>query len=281
MTSSLGDRQKGYEAVADYRLIRRMPVVIRMDGCNFHRWCRHLEKPCDARFQECMEYATYVLCNKVTGCRLGYVQSDEISLLLVDYQSHGTESWYNYRLSKMTSIAASMCTVSFNEMAAVVLPRHLHKRGPAMFDARAFNVPSDDIANYFLWRQRDCERNSIQGLAQAHFSVKQIRGKNGTQLQDMLMEEHGINWNDVPVRQKRGVAFYKVGITAIASEDPHSKEAIRNKWVRDYDMPIVSKNREYVDRWLDAEPVYRKFEGKMPDAPSVCESLDLYKDTHL
>ncbi|MBD3260321.1 MAG: hypothetical protein GF334_01365 [Candidatus Altiarchaeales archaeon] len=248
---------KRYEAVPQRYLTRRVPVVIRLDACHFHTWCRGLEKPFDDRLVECMASATHSLCTKISGCRFAYTQSDEISLLLTDYASIDTEPWFGYRLEKILSVAASICTAQFNHAVRHNFPVELYsKKEYATFDARAFNIPADDVCNYFLWRQRDCERNSLQGLAQSYFSHKALHKKNSSQLQDMLMEEKGVNWNDLPTHLKRGTAFYR---TEVAVEASWSEGVTRKSvWVRDSEIPIFSKDRNYIENWVEPEPQLRE-----------------------
>ena len=108
---SLGDRMKGYESVPRARLIPRMPVLLRLDGKAFHTLTRGMDKPVDARFQKCMWEAARRLCSEVQGCQVAYVQSDEITLLLIDYQTLTTDRWFDYDLQKMCSVAAGFASV--------------------------------------------------------------------------------------------------------------------------------------------------------------------------
>lgn len=199
MTTGIGKRFERYESVADHYLTRRTPVIGRLDGRAFHTLTRYCEKPFDAGFNAAMIETTYALCKEIQGCKLGYTQSDEISLLLIDYEDINTEPWFNYRLNKMLSIAASLASTTFS-----------HAFGKWVeFDARFFNVPENDVCNYFLFRQRDAERNSLNMLAQANYSHKQLQNKNSMQIHEMLHEK-GINWNDCPAIQKRGAVVHYV-----------------------------------------------------------------------
>jgi tRNA(His) guanylyltransferase len=251
----LGDRMKEYEKACERYLTRRIPLVLRVDGSCFHTWTRGLERPYDNNLRACMEYAAYSVCTEVSGARFAYTQSDEISILVIDYQSVNTEPWFSYRGNKVESVAASICTAGFNTAALTYLPEHVKKKGFAIFDARAFNVPKEDVLGCFLWRQRDCEKNSISSLAQAHFSHKELHGKNSSDKQDMLMLQKGVNWNDVPTHYKRGTALYKVQVVSPNPVNPDGPEVARSKWVVDHEMPIITKDRPYVERWLDPETV--------------------------
>jgi tRNA(His) 5'-end guanylyltransferase len=258
---SLGDHMKIHEQAAERYLVRRVPLLLRLDGNCFHSWTHGLERPFDNNLRLCMEYAAYSVCKEISGARFAYTQSDEISILVIDYQDFNTEPWFNYRGNKVESVAASMCTAGFNTVALKYLPEHVKRKGFAFFDARAFNVPKEDVSNYFLWRQRDCEKNSVSSLAQAHFSHKELHGKNGNEMQDMLMLQKSINWNDVRTRYKRGTALYKIQIVSPNPMDPAGPEVIRNKWVADYEMPIITQDRLYVERWLAADPVPQVMPG--------------------
>jgi tRNA(His) guanylyltransferase len=255
---SLGDRMKMYEQISNRFLVKKIPILIRIDGKSFHKWTKGLERPFDVKLKSCMRYATYKLCKDICGARFGYTQSDEISILIIDYQDIKSESWFNYKANKIESISASICTASFNKVCSDILSEHFKRRGPAIFDARAWNLPVEEVSNYILWRERDCERNSISMLAQSYFSHKELMRKKNSEKQNMLMCLKNINWNDIPTEYKRGTSLYKVKKRVKSSQG----EAIRNVWVIDKEMPIISKNRNYVERWLKIEPTYNFFSSK-------------------
>lgn len=250
IADKLGDRMKEYyENRSKTYLTRRTPVIIRIDGCHFHTFCRGLKKPFDSIFIKTMQLTTKELCENIQGCKLGYVESDEISLLLTDYDTLQTDAWFNYSVQKICSVAASMTALYFNrnwkrciEEAKNELSYYtlLTKRANlgAYFDARAFNIPIEEVTNYFIWRQNDATRNSIQGLAQANFSQKQIQSLNNSQLQDKLHEEKGINWNDCKTVEKRGSCLIHCFDETIN----------RSKWVIDTEIPIFSQDRNYVEK---------------------------------
>jgi tRNA(His) 5'-end guanylyltransferase len=173
------------------------------------------------------------------GSLIGYTQSDEISILLQDWATHTTERWFDYNVQKMVSIAASVATATFNSVY-----KHPKKNDIALFDARAFNVPREEVVNYFIWRQQDAVRNSINSLAQAHFSHKSLQGLNVNQVQDRLMLEKGINWNDVPTKFKRGVCVK-------LKHDFKADGTPKVSTVTDYEIPIFTTERGYVDTMLD------------------------------
>lgn len=248
--SSLGDRMKQYEAVSKSCLIRRMPVIIRLDGCHFHTFTRGFEKPFDEVLMCSMIRTMKYLCQNIQGCVFGYTQSDEISLILVDYKKLNSSAWYDNEVQKMCSVAASLCTLKFNE----VFREEVHKCSAnkkegllaaynkaletgAVFDCRVFNVPKDDVCNCIIWRQLDATRNSIQALAQSVFSHKELHGLSCDKLQDKLFLERGINWNFLETYKKRGTACYNRG-------EEHSD------WVVDFNMPILTQDNDYVNKHI-------------------------------
>ena len=228
--SEFDKRMKKYEYVSRTYLTTRTPVIIRIDGKCFHSFTRGFKKPFDEILSGTMQETMKYLCENIQGCVLGYTQSDEITLILVDYKDIDTCAWFDYNIQKCASVAASMATMAFNkffientekfgsenieswydggtneelpdeELAALKIAETYYKaytKG-AMFDARIFNIPKEEVCNNILWRQQDATRNSIQMVGHANFSDKQMHGKNTSQIQDMLMLEKGINWNDFP-----------------------------------------------------------------------------------
>lgn len=263
---SLGDRMKTYEYVNRTYLTRRMPVIIRLDGKAFHTFTRGLKKPFDEIFVKTMQDTMKYLCENVQGCVLGYTQSDEITLVLVDYNDRDTSAWFDNNIQKMASVSASMATMAFNQYLAIryysfeedffeawnttdedkkycdTLRKKLHS---AMFDSRVFTIPKEEVVNCLIWRQRDATRNSIQSVGQANFSHKELHGKNCSDIQDMLMLKKGINWNDYPTTLKRGSCCVKKSFTVNEGTD---KAAIRNKWVIDNEIPIFSQDKNYINK---------------------------------
>jgi tRNA(His) guanylyltransferase len=255
---SLGTRMKSYESVPRSRLVRRTPVLARLDGKAFHSLCRSLSKPWDASFIHCMDRAATALCEGIQGARLAYVQSDEISLLLTDYDSIKTEAWFDYEVQKMCSVSASICTGAFLVGYLAAFPEKGERilsgeHNPPAFDARFWNVPGHEVSNYFLWRQQDAVRNSIAMLGQRHFSHKQLYGKNVSQVQEMLFQEKGINWNDTPTHLKRGRCILR-RTHEVEGQDHTGNmvKAVRHRWEVDNEIPTFSapEGREYVEQFV-------------------------------
>ena len=276
--TNLDKRMKNnYENVAKTRLLRRTPVIIRIDGKAFHTFTRGMKKPFDEILIKSMQDTMKYLCENIQGCVFGYTQSDEITLVLIDYQTLTTEAWFDYEVQKMCSIAASMATMAFNkafykhfnQWGYELLPNSWWEGGSndldefeiykankdlieaynkaiqkgALFDARCFNIPREEVTNNIYWRQQDATRNSIQMVGQANFSQKELNGKNCNVIQDMLHEQKGINWNDYPIEQKRGSACLRG----------------ERGWYIDHEMPILKgEDREYIERLIREETYDKK-----------------------
>jgi len=200
---SLGNRIKSYENVSRPHLLRRMPVMIRIDGKAFHTFTRNFKRPFDENLQRAMVAGAYEVICQVQGFKCAYIQSDEVSILITDFDDINTQGWFDYNLSKMVSISASAMTVGFNGELSEIEELKIPKR--AMFDSRAFNVPKEDVANAFLWRMKDWQRNSIQMYARAFFSHKELNGKGCSDMHDML-HSIGKNWaTDLADKWKNGI----------------------------------------------------------------------------
>lgn len=267
----LGKRMKTfYEEIPKTRLMRRVPVAIRIDGKAFHTFTKGFQKPFDEVLIKSMQDTMKYLCENIQGCVLGYTQSDEITLILVDYKKLTSSAWFDYEVQKVCSIAASMATIAFNkyfseninseycvfddelldgdfnpnyknEYLIDLYTTHIKAsyKG-AMFDARCFNIPKEEVANLIYWRQLDATRNSIQMVGQANFSHKELQNKSCDQIQDMLMTQNGINWNDIPSYQKHGSCCIK--------EEYRFNDSLRSRWIIDNDIPIFKgDNRKYIE----------------------------------
>lgn len=251
--SAFDKRMKKYEFVTRNYLTTRTPAIIRIDGKTFHTFTRGFNRPFDTILADTMQETMKYLCQNIQGCVLGYTQSDEITLVLVDYKDIDTCAWFDYNIQKCTSVAASMATLAFNriftqkvysledntveELRYIETLKNAVAKG-AMFDARIFNIPKEEVCNNILWRQQDATRNSIQMVGRANFSDKQMHKKNISEIQDMLMLEKGINWNDFPTRFKRGsCCIRKV-----------NEQTNRSEWIIDNEIPIFkSEGRQYIE----------------------------------
>ena len=279
----LGKRMKeNYETVSKYKLTRRTPVIIRIDGRSFHTYTRGFRKPFDPILMKSMQRTMQSLCEDIQGCVLGYTQSDEISLLLIDYKDLHSQAWFDNEVQKICSISASIATKAFNIVFDVLshmffiddnhigypprtkaMEEELGKpvddwttedlelfydrnedfcklcgvydrvSKHAMFDSRCFNIPKEEVTNYFYWRQQDAVRNSIQMVGRANFSHGELYNKSCSDIQEMLHEQKGINWNDFSVPEKRGTCCIKT----------------ENGWIIDKDIPIFKgEGRDYIEK---------------------------------
>lgn len=272
----LGVRMKTfYEQIPKTKLMRRCPVAIRIDGKAFHTFTRGFQKPFDEVLIKSMQETMKYLCENIQGCVLGYTQSDEITLILVDYKKLTSSAWFDYEVQKICSIAASMATMAFNRAFVKEVKKYSFELSMgihtdeerrlldiydkaidkgAMFDARCFNIPKEEVTNLVYWRQLDASRNSIQMVGQACFSHKELQNKSCNDIQDMLMTQKGINWNDLPTYQKRGsccarnkIVIESDGVMETAQLRDTSKS--ENEWIIDTDIPIFKgEGREYIDR---------------------------------
>lgn len=224
INDSLGDRMKAYEAVSKTRLVNRMPVIIRLDGKAFHTFTRGFRKPFDELLNKTMQATMKYLCENIQGCVLGYTQSDEITLVLVDYAKLETSAWFDNEVQKMCSVSAALATYAFNKYFNEFYLEQLAEKGEAdnydlvydkarrkgaLFDSRVFNVPKEDVTNCVYWRQKDAERNSVNSLAQSLFSHKSLQGLNLKDTIAKIETEKGIIWGELPTTQKRGSCCVK------------------------------------------------------------------------
>lgn len=274
----LGVRMKTfYEQIPKTKLMRRCPVAIRIDGKAFHTFTRGFQKPFDEVLIKSMQGTMKYLCENIQGCVLGYTQSDEITLILVDYKKLTSSAFFDYEVQKLCSIAASMATMAFNKFFEKYVDEYRFSKWDgvsnyeddtwgyiqtllnavdkgAMFDARCFNIQKEEVTNLVYWRQDDASRNSIQMVGQANFSHKELHKKSRNDIQDMLMTQKGINWNDFPTYQKRGsccvrnkIVIESDGVMATAQLRDTSKS--ENEWIIDTEIPIFKgEGREYIDR---------------------------------
>lgn len=239
---TLGQRMKeNYEFRAQTHLTRRMPVIIRIDGRAFHTLTKKmkLERPFDQRFSNWMQATTITLCEEIQGAKLGYTQSDEISILVTDYDSLTSEAWFDYNIQKIVSISASIATQAF-----IIEMFPYDRDWNINFDSRVFNVPRKEVNNYFVWRQQDWIKNSVQMLARNYYSHKELHGKNRSDMHEMLYYKK-VNWTDLDNWKKNGVAFVRKEYNT--SNDGES--VIRYSWDNNPTL-IFSKEPEIINELI-------------------------------
>lgn len=242
---ALGDRMKKHEYVTRVSLPCRTYTIIRLDGKAFHTFTRGCKKPFDRDLMDCMQATALKLCQDIQNAKFGYTQSDEITLILTDFDERNTSQWFDGNLQKIVSVAAAIATAEFNKQwlknsvadmwsSSVEYPDVVHfieSTKSAHFDARAFTVSDPwEAYNQCYWRQMDASKNSIQMVARSLYSHKELQNANSAKLQEMIHEK-GQNWNDYPIDCRRG-AFI-----------------IRNletrRWFVDREGPILSQDRDY------------------------------------
>jgi len=274
----LGTRMKEfYESVPKTKLMRRTPVAIRIDGKAFHTFTRGFSKPFDDVLINTMQDTMKYLCENIQGCVLGYTQSDEITLILVDYKRLNSSAWFDYEVQKMCSIAASMATMAFNKFFESNVEKEndsftaewldedtynpnykntklkdlwrVHNnalKNGAMFDARCFNIPKEEVTNLVYWRQLDATRNSIQMVGQANFSHKELQGKSCEKIKEMLITEKEISWEDFHPMYKHGSCCIKV--------TTETDGVTRSSWEIDKNIPLfVGEGREYIESLIQCQ----------------------------
>lgn len=242
MKDELGDRMKRYEGVHKTSLMRRSYTIIRIDGKAFHTYTKGLLKPFDKGLIDDMNSTAKYLCENIQGAKFAYTQSDEISILLTDFDELTTQAWFGNEVQKMVSVAASLATAEFNrarigramkqEMSIWGEPVKL-----AHFDARVFQLPTQtEVINYFIWRQMDCIRNSVSSVAQSEFSSKELHGVSTVGKKEMLIEK-GIDWTSLPNE-------YKYGRETVKEEYQLNVKTLKHGGVvGDNDLPWATRTR--------------------------------------
>jgi tRNA(His) guanylyltransferase len=248
--NSIGGRMKqNYENVFKYKLPERMPVIIRLDGRAFHTLTAKSDKPFDKNFIDLMDETAEYLCKEIQGVQLAYIQSDEISLLLHNYKKLDSQSWFNNEIQKMCSISAGLAsayfTMVYNE-SIIAYRNHRNTLQLSQFDSRCFVIPEEEVCNYFIWRQKDWERNSIQMLAQSLYSHKELMNKNTAELNELCFQK-GKNWNDLEVSLKRGRScVYNLQHSGKIDDI----DVFNMKWNIDNNIPIFTEDRNYIEKYL-------------------------------
>lgn len=253
--TSLGDRMKEYEAVHRAVLPRRTYTLLRLDIRAAHTYLRGAQRPFDEEFMADMDAVAEAVCAEISGTVFAYTQSDEISLLIADFATIQTQPWFGGVVAKQVSISAALATAVLNE-------RRPGKR--ALFDSRVFTISDPvEVANYFLWRQRDAVRNSISMAAQAHFPHKRLHGLNGDQMQELLFTEADTNWNDYPAGCKRGRVTQRfTGEQPVEYVDKRSGEtvqttAVRSWWETSAAPHFTTKPDDWLAETIPAMPSLR------------------------
>lgn len=260
---TLSEKMKRLENVTNKSLKLKTPVIMRLDGKAFSKFTKGLDKPFDKDLSDIFQQVALCLHMEMDNVRFIYSQSDEISILMTDWTNENTDAWFTYRIQKMVSVASSVATALFNKQIEEVINKYLvdipdldeaifkpaeefnrvekkyfvwkAKKYKAMFDCRAFNVELEDVVPYFIYRQKDAMRNSVQALAQVYYTNAELQNKKQAEMIQMVYDKTGINYNELPMLQKAGFAVYK--------DD-------NNKWIVDTNIPEFMTNRDYISKFL-------------------------------
>ena len=205
--------KENYESRSKIFLTRRTPVIIRLDGKAFHTYTKGLDKPFDEGLIEDMQLTAKYLCENIQGAKCAYVQSDEISILLTDYDDLQTQAWFDYNVQKMCSISSSLASVFFLKQRIIraislsendlYIKDYIEDLKLANFDSRCFNIPKEEVCNYFLARQKDAVKNSVSMLAQSLYPHKELHKCNSDKMQEMCFQKGAVDIVSLK-RQSRG-----------------------------------------------------------------------------
>ena len=269
---TLKDKCYYYRGLTDYKLMPKGYVLMMLDGKKFSSYTKKFKKPFDEVFINAMNETAMYLCKNIEGAKIAYTQSDEISILLTDFEKPETDCWFGYRLNKMLSIAASLATSKFNQLMTLNLLdcpcskedaiEMIREMSLAQFDCKVWSVPTkNDVVSWFLFRQNDCIRNSVSMVGSTYFSHNELMFKNTDMVKQMLIDEKNINWDEFPAGQKQGRIIVKEKfVDGVAEEDlvdelnlyltsplpweeNPTKYTIRNKWVVK-DAPLLNDSLE-------------------------------------
>lgn len=249
---SLGDQMKAYEGANRTYITPKMPAIIRVDGRAFHTYTKGTKTPFDKALMAVMDSVAIQLCKEISGAQMAYVQSDEISVLVTDYQSENTQPWFGGNIQKMVSVSASIAAVEMTLMSPTIFSKKHNMElsvtdfKPACFDSRVFVLPKEEVQHYFVWRQQDWVRNSLQMLSRSLYSHRELEGKNQSDMHELCFQK-GRNWNDLPTHHKRGRCIVKQERPVVIPAGPKKGEIIRRpEWVVDYEIPTFTKDPSYI-----------------------------------
>lgn len=266
---TLGERMKQYEAVSKTTLMRRTPVIVRLDGKAAHTFTRGFIEPFDDKFfLPSMRETMKALCENIQGCVFGYTQSDEITLLLKDWQHLDSDAFFANEVQKICSVTASMATLYFNKIFtskvwnaekariekidnSVIFDNDEQKQiyvkaaqTGLMFDSRCFNLPMEEVVNNFIWRQNDAVRNSILGYGQYLIGKKKIFGMKCDDIVTAT-RDMGKDWNMLPEYDKRGTYCRAILV--------ERNGVYRGEWIIGYDTPNFQKQNGMITALLSGE----------------------------
>lgn len=288
-----------YEVRSQTHLTRRIPAIMRVDGKSFHTYTKGLDKPFDKGLMEDMDSTAIHLCANIQGAKCAYVQSDEISILITDYDTLQTDAWFDYNVQKMCSVSAGYAAGKFNQLRLLrelvesnfeIPMEDIGYQTLANFDSRVSNYPKEEVANYFLARQKDAVKNSISSAAQSLYSHKELENKNSNQQQELIFQK-GLNWNDFSTGEKRGRFIVKntyVDDKLVncfgANTEEEAPEAVNSDdiWFdgEEYWKPTIFEDTEtllpYLD-WWEYKPTKIRTKWEVAETPLTFTNNDFKK----
>ena len=259
---NLEDKCLYYRGLSDYKLLPNSYVLVMLDGRSFSHMVKNkFLKPFDDNFIRMMNETAEYVCKNVQGCKFAFVQSDEISLVLTDFDTPTTDAFFSNRLCKMQSIIASLATAKFNQLMASYhfdkmwdegyppdlsvddICNKIEELPLYQFDCKCWNVPTyNDVFAWILYRQNDCIKNSKQQTAQTCIPHKELLGKNTDEQIALLKETKGIDWNLFPNDRKYGRFIWKEEVQLV-SDDGY--QYTRHMWKTHDAYPLNDEhNRE-------------------------------------
>jgi tRNA(His) guanylyltransferase len=256
-----GDRMKELEgAEAGRRFMKLLPVMARVDGRGFSNLTRKMARPYDPRMSALMVATTRYLVQETNAC-MGYTQSDEISLTWYS-PTYDSQIFFDGRIQKMTSQLAALASAYFNDRFTEHFdPKEFERPRLATFDCRTWQVPNlVEGANTFLWREQDATKNSVSMAARAHFSHERLMNKGRADMQEMLFQEAGVNWNNYPAFFKRGSYLQRKVVRRRFSAEELDRLPAKHEARRNPDLEV--ERTEY--RVLAMPPF-----GKVTNRPEV------------
>ena len=263
---NFGDRMKSYENVFRYYLPARLPLIVRLDMRAGHTYTRNFVRPYDSIFHYVMVETAIALCHDISGAKLAYTQSDEISILITNDDSIATQPWFDNNLQKIVSLTAAQASITFqNTMRELVEKYNYYNKeeydffkqtylsglNKVMFDSRAFILPPHEINNYFYWRQTDWRRNSINMLARTYFSQKQLQNKSCDEMMEMLREKNA-DWYSQSNWKKYGACIVKQEVEMSIHYNDEMKIVKRRIWKEDMTTPCFLDD-DYITSFLPGE----------------------------
>lgn len=273
---SFGDRMKeNYEVRSQTYLPRRGYQLLRLDGKAFHTYTKGMERPFDPLLSSVMDSTAAYLCQNISGAKLAYVQSDEITILVTDFDKIDTQAWFDGNVQKIVSISAAMATAEFNRLMYNAKSEYMNTGKVALFDSRVWSI-SDvfEVENSFIWRQQDARRNSISMAAQSMFSHKELHGKKTKTMREMMLTS-GVDWENYPAGFRNGRCVVRKTVQepiGVCRKSDCGKEegcvyspcyknelVIRSKWEVE-PAPVFVENREYLRNIIPLIPNFLNYE---------------------